>query len=109
MASLCPVPFGYLSSLVESSGTLLLVLDHTFYPRLYSVEEVFPLRQLSRMVMIKPHLFTYQHRFFMSLDWALGPIYIYIYKYAFIDVLPLQVTTNFLNPLNIYKYIYNLI
>ena len=35
--------------------------------------------------------------------------YIYIYKYAFIDVLPLQVTTNFLNPLNIYKYIYNLI
>ena len=37
------------------------------------------------MVMIKPHLFTYQHRFFMSSDWALGPIN--IYKYAFIGVL----------------------
>ena len=101
MASLCPVPFGYLSSSVELSGTLLLVLDHTFWPRFCSVEEVFLLGQPSQMVMIRLHLFTYQHEFLRRclpilgllsvLGLGQGPnIYIYIYRCAFLGLSPLH-------------------
>ena len=105
MASLCPVPFGYLSSSVELSGMLLLVSDHTFWPRLCSAEEVFLLGQPSRMVMIRLHLFTYQHGFLRRclpilgllnvLGLGQGPniylyIYIYIYRYAFLGLSPLH-------------------
>ena len=63
MTFLCPIPSRYLSLSVESSGMLLLVLDRTFWLQLCLAKEVFLLRQPSQVVMIRPHLFTYQHGF----------------------------------------------
>ena len=60
MASFCLVPSRYLSASVESSGSLLLVSNHTFWPLPCLVEEVFIPEPSSYLIVIRLQLFTYQ-------------------------------------------------
>ena len=80
MASLCLVPSRYLSSLVEPSGTLLLMSDRIFWPQLCPAEEAFILGSLPWNITSKylPLLISvdlypmsiHPRTYEMSSDWA---------------------------------------
>ena len=85
MASLCLVPSGYLSSSVEPSEMLLLMLDRIFWPWLCLAEEAFILgsppwnitpKSLPLFISVDLYPMSILPRTYeVSLDWALGPIH----------------------------------
>ena len=85
MASLCLVPSWYLPSSVESSGTLLLMSDHIFWPQLCLAKKAFILESLPWNITPKSlplfisadvyHMFIHSRIYEVSSDWASSPIH----------------------------------